>query len=403
MSARGAIVIANDRQLGGSIVSCAVWMACGGILAGVSFFLIDFHPARVLLAIGLLMFLGGAYFALRRRSIRYQPLTRMVETVMAFLGRERVAYTPLGSLERVSLEARRSPWAPIYHLALRGANANVALAEPFYGRAEAVAAAVRAASVTGLPLDERNERGIVTRLDAVALISLAEEHAKAVTPPPWWRDPSVLALLIANLLPLVGVLFWGWRVGPLLLLFWTETLIIGAYTLLRMWLAGILGMALSGVFIVSYGGLVLIYGTILNAWFGKPTPPWRRGDSFDVVVDAVRDGASLVHDVLYRYGLAWAVLALAVSHGIYFLTSFLVPQSYKTANALDVMAEPYKRFFAIHLVIIIGGIGAAMLVQPAFALAVLVVLKIAFDLGAHLSRDRARLLRDYRALAQVAR
>jgi hypothetical protein len=41
--------------------------------------------------------------------------------------------------------------------------------------------------------------------------------------------PSVFAIIAANQLPLLGVLFWGWSVFALLLLFWPENVIIGFF------------------------------------------------------------------------------------------------------------------------------------------------------------------------------
>jgi hypothetical protein len=38
--------------------------------------------------------------------------------------------------------------------------------------------------------------------------------------------PSVLILVAANLVPLVGVIFWGWDAFVLLMLYWLETAVI---------------------------------------------------------------------------------------------------------------------------------------------------------------------------------
>src|SRR5436190_4040571 len=43
-----------------------------------------------------------------------------------------------------------------------------------------------------------------------------------------------LATLIGNLIPLYGVLYWGWDTFQLLMLYWTETAIIAGFSLLRL-------------------------------------------------------------------------------------------------------------------------------------------------------------------------
>ena len=45
---------------------------------------------------------------------------------------------------------------------------------------------------------------------------------------------SALALTIANLVPLFGVLALGWRGGALIVFYWAETLVIGFFAVLKM-------------------------------------------------------------------------------------------------------------------------------------------------------------------------
>src|SRR5262245_50856277 len=48
------------------------------------------------------------------------------------------------------------------------------------------------------------------------------EVPEAAAAPLTWYSPSSLALILANLLPLWGVLVWGWPVVAVLALFWME-------------------------------------------------------------------------------------------------------------------------------------------------------------------------------------
>jgi len=49
--------------------------------------------------------------------------------------------------------------------------------------------------------------------------------------------PSTLILIAANLLPLIGIFFWGWDAFLLLMLYWMETAIIGFWTILAIAIA----------------------------------------------------------------------------------------------------------------------------------------------------------------------
>ena len=46
--------------------------------------------------------------------------------------------------------------------------------------------------------------------------------------------PSAITLILVNLLPLLGVMFWGWDVFSLLCLYWAETVVIFAINLFKM-------------------------------------------------------------------------------------------------------------------------------------------------------------------------
>ncbi len=48
-----------------------------------------------------------------------------------------------------------------------------------------------------------------------------------------FSKPSVWALIIANLYPVIGVIFFNWQTYPLLLFFWSENLVIGFYTVIK--------------------------------------------------------------------------------------------------------------------------------------------------------------------------
>jgi len=49
-----------------------------------------------------------------------------------------------------------------------------------------------------------------------------------------WAQPSVIALVLANLVPLAGVFLFHWEVFPLLFLFWLENVVIGVLNVAKM-------------------------------------------------------------------------------------------------------------------------------------------------------------------------
>ena len=54
----------------------------------------------------------------------------------------------------------------------------------------------------------------------------------------WYRVASssgrVVALIVANAIPLFGVLFFGWNVWMILIVYWLENGIVGFFNVLKM-------------------------------------------------------------------------------------------------------------------------------------------------------------------------
>jgi hypothetical protein len=64
---------------------------------------------------------------------------------------------------------------------------------------------------------------------------------------------------------------------------------------------------------------------------------------------------------------------------------------YRQIDAGALMHAPYQRILVLHIAIILGAFATIALGQSIFALVILILLKIAFDVAAHL-RERERLV-----------
>ena len=188
-------------------------------------------------------------------------------------------------------------------------------------------------------------------------------------------QPSVLALCAANLYPLVGVLFLGWNAFYLLLLFWMENIVIGFYTVIKMLLVprakSSLAAKLGAIsfFCIHYGMFTLVHGIFVLVVFGAGLGG---------------EGTGILWQRIVSYQLPWAALALFISHGVSLFQNYINLGEYKQSNLNDVMQQPYIRVVILHLTIIFGGFFVAILGSPVIGLVILIILKIALDLRAHL-------------------
>jgi hypothetical protein len=199
-----------------------------------------------------------------------------------------------------------------------------------------------------------------------------------------WQRSSVVALVLANLVPVFGVFYFHWEVFPLMFLFWSENVIIGVINVLKMLCANPASPAgwMEKIFIipffcVHYGIFTLVHGMFVIVLFGGGLKHGLGFPNADTFWQIARENC-----------LGWAILGLAVSRGISFATNYLANGEYRRASPNQLMGQPYGRIMVLHVAIIFGGILMMALHSPAAGLLVLIVLKILFDLRGHLAERK---------------
>jgi len=190
---------------------------------------------------------------------------------------------------------------------------------------------------------------------------------------------SMLALIVANLAPLFGVLLGGWKLVDLMVLFWAESAVIGFYTLLKMAVVGKWWTPFAGLFFVGhFGGFMAIHFLFIYQMF-------VRG------INAQSPDPGAVEALAHLFTPLWpALLALFLSHGISFALNFLARHEYQRTTLPRLMAAPYGRIVVMQFTLIFGGWVVMLLKNPLPALVLLIVLKVAADLRAHYGERGAK-------------
>ena len=207
----------------------------------------------------------------------------------------------------------------------------------------------------------------------------------------WYRLTSsvgaVVALIVANLVPLIGVLFFGWSVWNILIVYWLENGIVGGFNVLKMAtatgiatpqnmsrnngpVAGNSKAALIPFFVIHYGIFWVVHGifvfTLPFLFTGAPGSE-----------SGVDPGAILL-----------AGIALAISHGVSYWWNFLHGAEYRRVSAAQLMFAPYGRLLVLHMTILLGAVAIGTTGAQSAAVAILVAIKIAIDLALHLAEHR---------------
>jgi hypothetical protein len=211
---------------------------------------------------------------------------------------------------------------------------------------------------------------------------------------------AAAGLVAVNLVPLVGVAFFGWSLSTILVIYWLESGVIGALNVPKILLASgsavpdgfsatvngreidlsgpaepVDGLHLypengsvAGFFLVHYGVFWLVHGVFV----------------FTLFAPAPGSGGLALATILA------GVLGMVVSHAGSFLVNFVGNEEYRGTSPGVQMKAPYRRVVVLHLTIVLGAFVVTAVGAPVAALVLLVGLKTATDLYAHRKEhDRA--------------
>jgi hypothetical protein len=163
---------------------------------------------------------------------------------------------------------------------------------------------------------------------------------------------SSITLLIANVIPILGVAFWGWSLYEIMLCYWVENIVIGFYAILRIAKAKALNpdfktimtkaqqhnlkFGLIPFFILHYGSFTLGHGIAVYLLFGP------KGISGEVA------------DISY-YPVLITFFSFLVSHGFSYLHNYIGKKEYLLVSSSQMMLIPYIRVAMTDLTVMLSG------------------------------------------------
>jgi len=188
-------------------------------------------------------------------------------------------------------------------------------------------------------------------------------------------SPSTLALIIANLVPIAGMIFLDWNLSDVMVLYWAESAVIGFFNLCKIIVIGHWMALLAGPFFLGhFGGFMSIHFLFIYTLFVKGAQG-GNGSSGELA------------DVAQLFVTLWpALAALFFSHAFSFFKNFLGRHEYRGKTLNNQMTEPYSRIIFMHLVLIFGGGITLILGELTPVLLIVIGLKIFFDVKAHLKQ-----------------
>ncbi len=220
------------------------------------------------------------------------------------------------------------------------------------------------------------------------------------------QRPSSLVLILANLIPLAGVLLFQWDILAILLLYWAESVIIGYINVFK--------MIFCRTDNVLHDGLPQLAGQPVPEELSKSVPKMSVNESkiflipvfivhygmfcfghLMLVVDLFSDtsiglaaGSTLAD--LWQTSFWIAVVGIAGSHLYSFYTNYIGGGEYKRANLSLLFSRPYGRIFVMHASIVFGAFWVTEFGSPLAMLLILIGAKTALDIHLH-EKERGKL------------
>ena len=208
---------------------------------------------------------------------------------------------------------------------------------------------------------------------------------------------AFFSLLLVNgiLLTVALAADWGWH--PLLVVYWLECVIVGAFNVLKMFVVAVAGnpfgrwgefenafsaiffvIVIVGFFLAKFGGVIFGIGLFVMS---LPAIFDESGE-FRVVMRSLES---------HGPSIALAVGLLVVSHAVSFVRNFLLHKEYERLGLLGLLFIPYLRliWLLVTTLVVLAVVAAQPLLAPTIAFPILlVVVKLLADVFGHWREHR---------------
>lgn len=213
----------------------------------------------------------------------------------------------------------------------------------------------------------------------------------------WGRaltQPLVLVGLLVDLLPIYGVLAWGWTAVPLVLLYWMENIVAGVMTIPRLIVSGasygamglFAGFVLSAFFVFHYGLFCMVHGTFLMGFAAFSLGP--EAMSTAPMMDIVGMFEFSLNSGLH---VAWMLYAIVAFQVVVFFWEFVIKGEWKTTNPMAEMFAPYGRIIVLHFALFVGAGALFLLGEPMIGVLGLILLRAIWGVVTNAGRSGVSL------------
>ena len=210
---------------------------------------------------------------------------------------------------------------------------------------------------------------------------------------------SLGVLLLANLVPVIGVMYFDWDHRLVIGLFWIENLIIGGFNLAKMIGAMLVNKRIDPVtpifFTAHYGFFCIVHGLILWELLGFEEIEVVRETGAGVLpqlTKLVAEGAAVFNGLIERYTpVIWlGIISLSLSKLVSFIEHFLLKGEIFSTTPNKLMGKPYGKIAIMHIGIILGAFAIEKFGSSVWLLLIIIGFKILVDVMTHIKDHQPR-------------
>jgi hypothetical protein len=196
--------------------------------------------------------------------------------------------------------------------------------------------------------------------------------------PAFLSDPRVLAAISINLMPVAGIVLFGWSAFVLMMLYWLENIVIGIVTLGKILVGSTLRdhrslfatIPIGAFFVFHYGLFCFVHGIFVWAIFGDANA--APGSPFEMP-------GAIMAEIEASPEIFWGIVYLCAVYVIVFL-GWMISGAWRQTNAIVEMGKPYVRIVVLHVTIIAAGMPVIILGEPMVGVLILALIKTGFEL-----------------------
>ena len=191
---------------------------------------------------------------------------------------------------------------------------------------------------------------------------------------------SGFVLILANIVPIIGVLYFDWEPMDVIFIYWLETLFIGFFNIIKIIFVPKKYIIYKFISISFFIFIFTLFQGFQGIFIFKAIPG---------LIEKLTGEYIEISIIGFAEYLFWPALALFLSHLFSLIWNFFLKKEYKTVDTPILLFQPMQRVAYQQIFMVGGGFALAASNSPFIFMIFIILVKIYLDLKAHLKSHQS--------------